>query len=293
MIAILVGWKALLWHEQAGAIVWGFGGWRNLAANMFYVQDILHTQGVPRMFKIVGVGWTLCLEVQFYLALIMLLALAAWAYRRWGRRAENTLLAIVLLPLTCCSLYRWFGVKSYDFIGMWFMFAAGAILWWTLERRVRGYWLWALLTLILAGGIWRSDGRALAAAATVIALYTAARSGGMHSWLGNRLIQYFGRISYSLYLCHVTIGGLLLFLFWQFGDRSRFLATIAYAAACIASVAFADLLHRFVEVPSIQLARRIKPIGVRRPASSPARDPVGNQTGTGKQPATDLVSRPC
>lgn len=259
MIAILVSWKCIFWHEYAGEIFAWFGGWRNVLANMFYAQDLLRSRGIAGYFGIVSVGWTLCLEVQFYLALITLLTLGTWARRRWGGRGEGFLLAAVLVPLTGYSLYVWFGVRTFEFFGMWYMFFAGAALWWTLAGRMQQRWLWLLVAAMIAGGCWRSDGRAIAAAVTVVAIYVAARSGGMYRWLDSRLWQYFGRISYSLYLSHMTVGVLVIGLIWEKGDKSVPLAAVTYVIAIAAAVAAADLLHRLVEAPFVRLAKRFKP----------------------------------
>jgi peptidoglycan/LPS O-acetylase OafA/YrhL len=236
---------------------------------MFYAQDLLRSRGVPGYFGIVSVGWTLCLEVQFYLALITLLALGRWARRRGGGGAEAAVLATVLVPLTAYSLYVWFSAKTFEFFGMWFMFASGVVLCWTLLGRTRQRWLWLLVGAVALLGCWRADGRAVASATTVSAIYAAALTGQMSRWLGGRVMQYLGRISYSLYLSHMAVGVLAITLLWDKGDKSTPLAVVAYAVACAAAIAAADLLHRLIEAPCVRLAKRLKP------AAAPRRTTVG------------------
>jgi len=45
------------------------------------------------------------------------------------------------------------------------------------------------------------------AMATAVAIFCCGKLGRLHVWMGNRFIQYFGMISYSLYLTHWDIGG--------------------------------------------------------------------------------------
>jgi peptidoglycan/LPS O-acetylase OafA/YrhL len=274
MNGIRLGWQAALWHKQAAAFLWSIGGPWSVLANMFYLQDILRNNGLPQIAAIIGVAWTLCLEVQFYLALITLLALSCWARRRWGRLAGSAVFLAIAVPLTLISLYVWFAQRSFNFLGMWFMFAAGTALWWTLRGRVRASWLCAMVTLIAIGGLWRSDGRALMTVATVCILYAGARSRGMYRWLDNRVIQYFGRISYSLYLSHLIVAAPVLMLVWTHSDKSRVAAVCAYVASCAVAIGFADLLHRLIEAPCIRWSHRLKPAVIRQRATSATPTPV-------------------
>lgn len=275
MLAILVSWKCVLWHDMAGEMFAWFGGWKNVFANMFYAQDILRSHAVPGYFGVISVSWTLCLEVQFYLVLITLLTLGCAVGRRWGRRGENALFALVLVPLTAYSLYLWFAARRFEFFDMWFMFFAGVALCWTLTGRMQQRWLWLLVAAIVAGAGWQSDGRAYTAAGTVIAIYLAARTGGIYRWLGGGIWQYLGRISYSLYLSHMTVGVLVISLIWQNGDKSTPLAIVAYVIAVAAAIAAADLLHRLVEAPFVRLAKWFKPASTRVAATAPNDVAVG------------------
>ena len=264
MIALLIACKYVVWRAFGFAemLSW-FGGWRNVALNMAYLYNLVK---IEHVFGIVSVAWTLCLEVQFYLVLITLLTLGGWAGRRWEKRAEAAVLAAVLVPLTTWSLYVWFRAPRFDFVGMWFMFFAGVALWWATSGRMRVRWLVLLVGAIVMGGVGRWDGRALTVAATVIAIFAAARTGGMQRWLGGRVMQYLGRISYSLYLGHMAIGVLAAELVWELGGRSVPAAAVAYVVACMVAVGFSHLLHVCVEAPFVRLAKRLKPLPQARPA---------------------------
>jgi len=73
-------------------------------------------------------------------------------------------------------------------------------------------------------------------------------------------LRYFGRISYSLYLIH-TVGGPFVFYFRDRlcgSEPSPPAALRLFLAGCAASIVGAHLTYRFVEKPSIELARRLK-----------------------------------
>ncbi len=57
--------------------------WGQFFAHAFYVQDIAGYGNISVGF------WSLCVEVQFYLALIVMLGAAQWLHRRLGRTADG------------------------------------------------------------------------------------------------------------------------------------------------------------------------------------------------------------
>jgi peptidoglycan/LPS O-acetylase OafA/YrhL len=70
--------------------------------------------------------------------------------------------------------------------------------------------------------------------------------------LQTRVLLFFGRISYSLYLLHATVLYISLHLFY--GALSKPLLFLLYLAA---STITAALSYSFIEVPAIELGRRL------------------------------------
>jgi peptidoglycan/LPS O-acetylase OafA/YrhL len=87
-------------------------------------------------------------------------------------------------------------------------------------------------------------------AAMVIILALDVRS--FAALLDRSVFQWIGRISYSLYLIHLPV---LLTLFYVLLGHVPFV--FVAALAIISSLVAATLMHRFVEVPAINLGRRI------------------------------------
>lgn len=72
----------------------------------------------------------------------------------------------------------------------------------------------------------------------------------------NKVLDFIGNISYSLYLLHVPIGGRIINLSLRFGN-SKLIAYSAIALALFFSIAAAYLFYRLVEIPSIRWSKRI------------------------------------
>jgi peptidoglycan/LPS O-acetylase OafA/YrhL len=105
----------------------------------------------------------------------------------------------------------------------------------------------------------------------------------VRNFLNTRVSQYLGKISFSLYLIHVPILASLAFLF---GDAQWWLVAIVGIPL---SLAAATVFHRFVEVPSMNLAHR-GGARVARPKPEPttARPTTANST-TGEEILPDWV----
>ncbi len=158
--------------------------------NLIYLQDLLGVQPLSSVY------WTLCLEVQFYLVLILLLA------TRW--------------PITfVCGLLGWSLLEHANivsvaapglFIHFWFGFAAGALTYWTTAGRFRTCYLYVALAIILVFAIGENGAWCFVTTMSAAALHVASRLGRMGTWLSGSIMQGLGRISYSLYLFHPIIG---------------------------------------------------------------------------------------
>jgi peptidoglycan/LPS O-acetylase OafA/YrhL len=99
-----------------------------------------------------------------------------------------------------------------------------------------------------------------------LGLFVWALSGWRVGVLQSRLLQYIGRISYSLYLIHLTA----LMVCWKyFGDRSYTSAAVASLIAC----AYAALSWKYFEQPILRSGHRAQPtlVPTVSPSSSAAR----------------------
>ena len=271
LIAFCVGWPYLVFPTMLDGFFARVGGWTGIAVNAIYLPDLIWWRSivpVPWTPRIVGVGWSLCLEVQFYLAYIGLLAISQLAFDRLSRRAARPIVGATFGALAIYSLCRWYAhvnVERYDDFGSrWYMFFAGALLYATVAGRVAWGWLAAFVIAVLAAGVAYREPRSATAMLTTVAIYVAAKTGGLQTWLSWRWLQHLGRLSYSFYLVHLPLGTASIVAIAKFSDGSIVSAYTAIGFALTVSLLAAELLHRAVEAPAMRLSSRFKPAKVRR-----------------------------
>lgn len=212
-----------------------------IAAHLVYLQDIL---GFP---AISSTYWTLCFEIQFYLTLLLLL----WG----GRLLPRWLFWTVFLLSVAVSLLastEAIGTPRGVMLAYWWAFALGSVTWWTISGGSR--WLFtAALTIVLCAPLavhaeWRVTG-----ALTACLLFAASGLGTMGKWLSDAVSQFFGRVSYSLYLFHPVIG-------WsaQSFALRHFNQYVALLIGIAASIGSAWLAYVAIERPALKLSRHVK-----------------------------------
>jgi peptidoglycan/LPS O-acetylase OafA/YrhL len=90
-------------------------------------------------------------------------------------------------------------------------------------------------------------------------LYAASQSGQLWTASGGPVLQMLGRVSYSLYLTHMLVGGRIARIgIERYPSLQLGPAVLIMLAATVASVAFAQLMYWAVERPAIRLTHRIR-----------------------------------
>ncbi|MES2222506.1 MAG: acyltransferase [Acidobacteriota bacterium] len=234
--------------------------WPRIVAHIFYLQGFFHQE------NIVGVFWTLCIEVQFYLFFILLVACS----QRLGDRRISRL--AVLLPFTLASLTiqaHWLPGSGPWMFKFWYLFQLGVLAYWAVSKQVRGmdFAIYALLVLAMLG--WHPDFLGFTGWLTGISFYLAGRFGRLGA-LDYTPLQFLGRRSYSFYLIHFVVGMPFVTFFPElyFGKSlSTGIAIAAMAAALAVSLLSAALLYHFVERPCINFGKSFKQSSPKREQS--------------------------
>lgn len=222
---------------------------------------------------LLGVAWTLCIEIQFYLAFIALLAVMHGV--GWQRWLPHTLVATGVVSAWYITLGDP-GAHFRFFLQPWCYFALGALgCWWLI-----GWTRWiapATVGLAVAAAAAKAGSvELLTGLLTMIAIGTIALRGCLGSLSGGRVLQFLGGISYSLYLIHPLFIDLCGRLGQKLSGQGAASAIVWMLTAGLLSVASAVLLTRWVERPSIRLSRRF--------AAAPSRAepaPLGVASGPG------------
>jgi peptidoglycan/LPS O-acetylase OafA/YrhL len=264
--------------------------WPLLASHLLYLQNILHYDNLSAGF------WTLCIEVQFYLLYVVGQGIAQRIASRGGNAAtaaSPAALMVVFAPLALGSLFAWNGTAGGQAVydnDMWIvrffcMFFLGVAAWWAIDGRIprAGFWIYAVafavrIVLQAQREGWSDDltvGLSAALAAGV-STYVVGRLGHLPTLLNYGVLQYLGRISYSLYLVHFPTSHIVTTLGWQVSDNAPppAVATAWLVLALVASIAVAHVIYVCVEAPSVRLAARFK----RRPAATAGAEPRAGET---------------
>ena len=101
-------------------------------------------------------------------------------------------------------------------------------------------WRWRLMTTLACGFV----------------LFLGGKVGFMDTWPKSRVISYFGRTSYSLFLVHFPVLLVVATIWTQLHWQSPRQAVAGLAVAFVLSLAVSDLFFRAVEKPADRLSRR-------------------------------------
>lgn len=263
-------WATLLLASLVLVAVGDPPGIGRFVAHVFYLQNIFQYRNIVSQF------WTLCYEVQFYLALVLLIGLGQRAGKRWGTLVGVILFCVSLLLLTYHrSAHGWF-------LDWWYAFALGVATAGMLMREMHRA-LWAALLLAMLGlSIQLRSESLLAVTLTAAAIGLAGWAGKLVVWTGGPLLQWLGRISYSLYLIHFP--GPAFAKFASLHVHGRLAGAAVFGGATAISLLCAATLHYTVERPALQWSRRADKVVARLRMSFPLfpRRSVIAASGTGE-----------
>lgn len=251
-------------------------------ANMFYLDKIL---GVA---SVVPIGWTLCLEIQFYLVFFLLLWVARQPDSERGTIIEGLSFSreralYVFVPAMAFALCWPLGIFEENihqglWFPQWFMFLLGVFAYWSITSRASEKWLIVFLSvnlvLVVTYAIWPPAtvplfmGAAhgfgepvpvlLATLITTTLIYAAGKLGRLEVWLSGPVLQYLGRISYSLYLMHVVTGARLMRALGRFGFDSVWGSLMLVVIGLIGSFVGTLFMYYFVERPCVRFANHLR-----------------------------------
>ena len=226
----------------------------DVLAHLPFLQDFL---GIA---NIITVFWTLCIEVQFYIAFAVLLWLADQARGGEAFNSRNIVIwaSAVLALLWPTGLVHSIGWQG-GFIGFWFSFMAGVLCAQTLTgTRQSRYIAVGYSALVLLIGIVSQNSFTITAGSTGLLFCFLVNRSATLGFLSSYPVQKIGLISYSLYLFHSPVTGSFMRVFRHFmptSIASDLLAAVLAVALCIAVAAIAYVLF---ERPAIAWSRRIK-----------------------------------
>ncbi len=250
-IVFVIGYIALKAALQGTPVPYPAPG--VVAAHALYLQDIL------RIDTLSVVYWTLCIEIQFYLAFAILMLFRHHAGVRFGLPRVTPVLLATSALASLPWAFGWVSMPLYPggFLSFWYSFMLGVLVSAQADDRLsKGIFVGFVVTLLIAGAttgsgfVWTS----LAAAALI---YAGRKLALLERLLNSRALQFLGLISYSLYLIHNQVTGATTFALKRFLGGSAIAEFGLLAAVVAACLLFAALAHWLVERPSVEWSRRV------------------------------------
>lgn len=204
--------------------------WPNVAYHFAYINSFLGKDYLSPVY------WTLGLEFQFYL-------LAAFLFPVFSKKFGFIVVVLLCLP----AVFHY----GSNLITVFPVFALGIIFFQYYTGIIkRNIFLLSALTIIVFGYLSLGMVQTISAMLALLILYLPLRT--------NRIISFFARISFSLYLTHDIAGSNLVVFLGTKLPKSFFFRGMEFISGILASILFAYLFYQLVEAPFLRLSKRIR-----------------------------------
>jgi peptidoglycan/LPS O-acetylase OafA/YrhL len=241
-IALLVilsyGGYVLFGNHQEGFQI----NWKNVLLNIGYLNVFFGTDFVNYVY------WTLFVELQFYICIGLIYPLIV---------SEHTLRRyLVFIPILLLN-YFW-GVGAFFLHSHFPLFMVGIF---TFQYAIgiiksREYFL-VTITTILANASWTNnilkiDNAIPIALVSVFALFFIFTFKNK-----NKVLDFLGKVSFSLYLIHVPVSNFLLPILGRYIHRPTYVLIYRFGILGLA-IFSAYLFYLFIEKPALKLSKKFK-----------------------------------
>lgn len=207
-----------------------------------------------------GVFWTLSLEFQFYVLIGCIFPLLYSKNPIVWRTVFWLLCLSQLLPTVRSFTGNNYSVFVYDYLSIFLMGIAGFQL---LTRRINT-WEYLISLAVLAWPFSLGLPSLVGVATSLLISFVRFTPG--------RSLMFLSNISYSLYLSHVPIGRSIVHLLRRVFPETLITDFLIVVLATLPCLLIAYLMYRFIEVPSLQLAKRLR---TSRRVEQPVNAPTG------------------
>lgn len=224
-----------------------------------FLLNMCYLQNITGITQVLDVAWTLCLEIQFYVVFIVFLMLGQIAQRdRPGELSSGSFWLVFItgaISLLLSSGQRLFAPWAHPY---WCYFAGGALCNWAITGRLPTGVFVVFAGLFGVRTVWQNTPEMYVGLGTMLLFFIVGKRGHLTDWFEHPVLQYFGRISYSLYLVHLPIIYVVMRGGYKLTHTNVWAALCWFFLAAACSILAGQVLHILVERPSMRFASRFK-----------------------------------
>lgn len=227
--------------------------WPKFVSHFLFMQDLLG-------FGNFSAGtWYLCIEFQWSCFVLLLAYLASCLEKGSNADRSNSVLVrtAVLFPIGIASAWYW--SRNHEWEASFLFFASqyilGVFLGWNLQNRLPTWML-----LVYSFGIGASllvNPRPQMFASILIACTLWIGTKWTIGWKLPRTMSWLSEISYSLFLTHYLINGIVFLAIDSWASQSPGNAAGAMMIAFTISLLVAHIFHRYVEAPTNRWSKQV------------------------------------
>ena len=255
VILLIVEWMVIDYFFNSSVIYMKLFSLTDLIANLLYIAPFL---GLP-WFN--GVFWTLTIEFQFYFFIGLFFSLL------FKNKLNLIVSSISLSSVVLFLPFNFMDVESISrhlFINYYLFFAIGFITLSIRMKQINTIWFYSLLICLVSIAFFKFNSIiAISATATSLAI--------LYLNLKSIVLEFLGKISYSLYLIHMIAGSAFEGLLTKFINVDNdFLKVVMQLLAFAFSIGCAYLFFLIIEKPAINFSKRffksVKPHSLVQPS---------------------------
>jgi peptidoglycan/LPS O-acetylase OafA/YrhL len=210
--------------------------------NALMLQDILGFESM------MAGGWYIAIDFQLFALMAILLqgGRASFGKRAW------TVGRTLILALTAASLFFFNRNADLDIWAIYFIgsYGLGAAAWWFSEKGRSPAWMAGMAAVAVGALVFDFRVRIVIALVVALALAISRSTGVLERWPKARVVAFFGRISFALFLVHFPILLLANEAYARLGLSSPFATVVTILAAWAGSIGLATIFHRLIEAPA-------------------------------------------
>ncbi|MCU0551575.1 MAG: acyltransferase [Leptolyngbya sp. Prado105] len=223
-------------------------------AHLVYIQELVGFTNFNDVY------WTLGLEIQSYVLLCALLSVAQGLMRRYSEAMAHK---IVFVPMALFAavypvvLAPGLG-RSVIILPLFYSFLLGVFAHWCWQKKFDRGWFYAYSGALFGAGISHQAGFTLMSVGVALLLLEVGRAGQLADLLKGSAFRFLGDVSYSLFLTHTPIMGVVFFMGYRIFGVSALTDVLCLLGSIAVCLAVGTIVWHFAEKPAIAWSQTVK-----------------------------------